>query len=82
MVPTRQVRRSLRRSAEDLRCRVHAMLPAPGQVERALGFRVDGLDDLAVFAEILDAASHLDVHHAWLVTDRSHPSTVPAGSYT
>jgi hypothetical protein len=47
------------------------MLPAPGQIERALGFRADGLDDLAVSAEVLDAPDHLDVHQARLVTDRS-----------
>src|SRR6266581_3993728 len=51
-------------SAEDLGGRFHAMLPAPGQVHRALGVRVHGLDDLAVLTEILDGADDLDVHHA------------------
>jgi hypothetical protein len=40
---------------------VHGVLPAPGQVQRALGARVDGVDDLAVLAEILDGAGDLDV---------------------
>ena len=58
-------------SAEDLLRRADAMLPAPGQIPRAPGFRVHGLDDLAVPAEILDAAGDLDVYHTWLVADRS-----------
>src|SRR5689334_8531514 len=58
-------------SSEDLLRRADAMLPAPGQVPRAPGFRVHGLDDLAVPAEILDAAGDLDVHHTRLVADRS-----------
>ena len=46
------------------------MLPAPSQIERALGFRGDGLDDLVVVAEILDGVGDLDMHDAWLITDR------------
>src|SRR6201999_2955138 len=58
-------------SAADLRGRLHAVLPAPGQVHRALGFRVHGLDDLAVVAEVLDGAGDLDVHHARPVANGS-----------
>src|ERR1044071_3721903 len=64
-------RDSVRGSAADLRGRLHAVLPAPGQVHRALGFRIHGLDDLAVVAEVLDGAGDLDVHHAGLVADGS-----------
>src|SRR5215475_5773392 len=56
-------------SAADLRGRLHSLFPAPGQVHRALGFRIHGLDDLAVVAEVLDGAGDLDVHHARLVAD-------------
>src|SRR5215469_12228416 len=49
------------------------MLPAPGQVDLPLARRAHGLGDLAILAEVLDDTGHLDVHHAWHVTDRSPP---------
>src|SRR6516165_557158 len=49
------------------------MLPAPGQVDLPLRRRADGLGDLAILTEVLDDTGHLDVYHAWPVTDRSPP---------
>src|SRR5258708_16270777 len=60
-------------SAKDLLGRAHTVLLAPGQVDLPLGRRADGLGDLAILIEVLDDTGHLDVHHAWPVTDRSPP---------
>src|SRR5580693_7172312 len=58
-------------SAEDLRGRLDAGVPAPGEIQRFLRRGRDGICDLAVFAQVLDRTYYRDVHHARPLADRA-----------